>query len=793
MLENLNIETRYERARHFYKAVWTENLSSNDVIYPFWIGDSDCFWYMHTVRGGETNPAKFSHEYRLVDAQTGINKSAFDHEKLAKVLATASGEAVNSNRLPITNAELEFGDVKHNRVTIIRFTAFNKRWHYDIATGSCDGSDILTFGWEISPDGQSAVFYKENNLWLMDLKSGEERALTNDGDEHCFYANAAQPWMAEARFPYTQARWSPDGKKVLTVQVDQREVKGLPILHHVPDEGLRPVVEYPKMAFPGDEHIIVQHILSIDVLTGDIQRADYAPVQAIRNGEGLFTSNLAWWSSDNRTAYFVDVERGHQTAHLLAFDTESGKTKTLFSETTDSQISFSVNNDEAPSIVPLPETEEVLWWSERSGWGHYYLYCTKTGKLKTTVTSGDWVVRKAIRVDQARREVFLQTLGRTAGIDPYYRDLIRVGLDTGEVTEVVASDHDLVAAVSNEAYFQYNFLGHPHDLRLCNGISPTGNFAVLTQARADEVTKHYLVDRDGKRILDLGEQKLSNLPDSWQWPEPVQIKAADDKTDLYGVVYRPSDFDQNRSYPVLVLVSGAPDLPSVSKGVFGSGFYGGILNAYAHSYAELGFIVISMDPRGTPYRSKAFLNEGYGCTDNVCITDDIAQGVRQLCERFPYMDLKRVGATSPGGGIGVIQLLLRHPDLFRVGVHNCPHDARLMAAQMHGEKFEGMETPDPSLQYPEDYAEKLEGKILFVCGLLDAQTPAAISFRIIEALRKANKDFDMLMLPCFDHDGMGQPYVIRRIWDYLVTHLAGETPPKEFNLEEKSKKVDRHL
>ena len=725
MLENVNIDTRYERAKLFYKGVWSESLSSNDVIYPFWIGDSDCFWYMHTVRGGNTDPAKFGHEYRLVDAQAGTNERAFDHETLARVLAKASGEAVASNRLPMTHAELELDDGKDNSIVTIRFTAFNKRWHYEVAT-----------------------FYKENNLWLMDLKSGEERALTTEGEEHYFYANTAQPWIAESRSPYTQACWSPDGKKVLTVQVDQREVKTLPILHHVPDEGIRPVVKYPKMALPGDEHIIVQRILAIDVLTGDIQRADYGPVQAIRNGEGLFTSNLAWWSPDNRTAYFVDVERGHKTAHLLAFDTENGKTKTLFSETTDSQISFSVNNDEAPSIVPL------------------------TGKLKTTVTSGEWVVRKAIRVDQARREAFLQTLGRTAGVDPYYRDLIRVNLDTGEVSEVVASDHDLVAAVSNEAYFQYNFLGHPHDLRQCNGVSPTGNFVVLTQMRADEVAKHYLVDRDGKRQLALGEQDLSGVPDFWQWPESVQTKAADSKTDLYGLVYRPSEFDFNKSYPVLALVACTPDIQTVPKGTFGAGFYAGVMNAYAQYFAELGFIVIHIDPRGTPYRSKAFLNEGYGCIDSVCFADDYAEGVRQLGARFPYMDLERVGATSPGGGMGVVQLMLRHPDLFKVGVPNCPHDGRLM------------EGPNPSLQYPEEYAEKLEGKILFVCGLLDVQTPAAISFRIIEALRKANKDFDMLMLPSFDHDAMAHPYVVRRIWDYLVTHLAGETPPKEFNLEE---------
>ena len=282
--------------------------------------------------------------------------------------------------------------------------------------------------------------------------------------------------------------------------------------------------------------------------------------------------------------------------------------------------------------------------------------------------------------------------------------------------------------------------------------------------------------------MGLGEADLAGMPEKWSWPEPVTVKAADGSTDLYGLVYRPSDFDPAKTYPVLAIISASPDIQTVPKASFNTGVFGGTFFNLGMTYAELGFIVVQLDTRGTPSRKKAFLNESYGWVDDCLNTADLAVGIQQLAKQDPSMDLDRVGAISPGGGIGVIQCLMQQSELMKVGVANCPHDTRLMAGQMFGEKFEGRQDPSAERQYPEDYVSNLKGKLLFVCGLLDVQTPAAIGLRVIDALHQANKDFDMLMLPKLNHDGMHDAYTIRRMWDYLVLHLAGETPPKEFDL-----------
>ena len=777
------MKERYQRAQGLMQGIWSSKIAFNDILYPFWIGDSDCFWYMRTTKNGDGDSTTFGHEYRLVDAKKTTNQPAFDHRALAAALSESIEKKIDGSNLPITNVEMYFDSPSSPKKLIktVYFTAFDQRWVFDTVTTYCAQVDTTPKEWEISPDGRYAVFTRDFNLWLYELESGEEHALTSDGEDNYIYGYSGSGWGYVAE-PRVQARWSKDSNRIFTVQHDARQVKDLPVVHYVPKDGsIRPTVENHKIAYPGDSHIATLRLLCIDVKTSCIQDANYRHIPVTRNSLGLFSSNLGWWGADNRRAYFVDVERDYKTVRVVEFDTNTGDVKELFKETTDTQINLMLNGDEQPTFVPMPETSELLWFSERSGWAHLYLYNLETGELKNTITQGDWVVRQVVHVDKAKREVYIQTGGRVSERDPYYRDLCRVHLDTGELAPLISSDHDIFAVTYKDINVCFNLSGFPHDLSGSNGISPTGDFAVVTRSRVDEVPVSFLVDQQGGVLLELEVADVSALPDNWQWPEPCKLLAADDRTDIYGVVFRPSNFSSKTSYPILTLASSpSPDFPIVPKGSFCNGIASGYDYFMAAALAELGFVVLIIDTRGASYRCKAFKDESYGWVESACNFEDLIAGTQQIARRYCYMDLNRVGIVTTSGGPGGLQGLLQHPDFYKVGISHMLHDCRLMSAPMWGEMYEGILDSNTDRQYPEEMVEKLQGKLLLIDGMLDTVTPPSGIFRVVEALQKANKDFDLLLLPNLEHDISS--YVVRRIWDYLVKFLLGTEPPREFKL-----------
>jgi dipeptidyl aminopeptidase/acylaminoacyl peptidase len=540
-----------------------------------------------------------------------------------------------------------------------------------------------------------------------------------------------------------------------------------------------------KVALQGDEHIPEYRLVAIDIDSGRLQAAHYPKVPIVRNSGGFFHSRLGWWSTDNRHAYFVDMARGYQTVRVVEFDTFTGNTRVLFEETSETHLNLMVNEDELPTIMPLPETKELIWFSERSGWAHLYLYDLTTGELKNAITSGEWCVRNILSVNPQRREVFLHTMGRTPNRDPYYRDIVRVNLDTGALTEIAASDDDYFAASDHCFDMETNGFAMTRDIAMARSVSHSGKYVVATRSRVDTVPVTVLLDRDGKALLELEQGDMTTLyarvSRQWQWPEPVQLMAADNTSPIYGVVWRPSDFSPDQSYPVISSGFNTPELPRVPKGSFTNSSSGGAYYCSGAALAELGFIVVQIDARGTPFRGKAFQDTSYGWAESAGCIDDHVAGIKQLAERYPYMDLDRVGISSLGGGTGAVQGLLQHPKFFKVGVHGSLHDSRLMATPLWSDKYEGLVGSDSKEQYPEAYAENLQGKLLLMCGMLDFCTLPANTFRVVEALQKANKDFDLIMLPSLGH-GMSQ-YLVRRAWDYLVRHLLNEEPPAGFDLE----------
>ena len=769
------MEARYQKAQYLMNGILTKSVAFNTTLSPIWIGDTDCFWYEREKKDGK--------EYRLVDANAASNDIAFDHHELAAVLAESVKQTVDANSLPINKVYMcsDTQAAKAKGIKTVEFTAFDKRWVFDTQAKTCTEKETPCPTEVVSPNGKYAAFSKDYNLWVREISSGEERALTHDGEACYVYAAVGTAWGAATEPDAAiQVRWSADSKRIFTVQRDTRRVKDLPIVHHVPLDGsFRPTVEYVKVAYPGDDHIETLRLVSIELDSGRLLEANYRQIPVTRNGGGFFSSKLGWWSTDSRRAYFVDVERDYKTARVVEFDTHTRGTRVLFEETSETQINLMLHGDERPTLVPLPETNELLWFSERSGWAHLYLYDLTTGALKNTVTQGDWLVRHVVQIDQQRREAFIQTAGRHADRDPYYRDLCRVHLDTGELTPLVSSDHEINTIVQTD--LNYMMTGTIRDISKSCGVSPTGNFAVVTQSRADTVPVSVLVSREGHTVLELETADVSGLPNGWQWPEPVKLLAADGKTDIYGLVFRPSDFSAAKSYPVISFVYNTPDCPIVSKGSFtnGSCFFG-LPYLDAAALAELGFVVVQIDGRGTPFRHKAFFDESYGRLESASNLDDHVAGLKQLAKRYPYMDLQRVGVSNHMTGGPGIQGLLKHPEFYKVGVWFMPHDSRLFAASMWGEKFDGLSGPYADELYPEAMAEKLQGKLLLISGMLDPVCPPAIVFRMVKALQKANKDFDLLLFPNLGHSTNG--YLTRRAYDFLVKHLLEAEPPKEFKL-----------
>lgn len=761
------METRYRRAEAIgISSYKPQQLVFNAKVEPHWIEGSDYFWY---IRESKTDK-----DYRLVNAKAASNAKAFDHQALGNALSKAAKKEVDVNKLPLDQLELSLSPLT------VRFSAFEKRWVYTAAEQSCCEIETVAKNEQLSPDGSQVAFFRHCNLWVRDLGSGKEKLLTFDGARHYRYAATASEMGRQE--PLTlEIQWSPDSKRIFTLVIDTRHVKvGPPLVRHVPppEAGLRPDIIDPdrRVAWLGDEHREAYTFLCIDVDSGHHIKADYPACCTIYPAyTGYFSGKKGWWSPDSRRAYFVDLSNGSCTARLIEFDTRTGATRALIEETSDTRVNMILSNGHAGLVLqPLADGKELVWYSERSGWGHLYLYDLASGQLKHPITQGEWVVHNILHSDIDKRELLIQTAGRIPERHPYYRDICRVNIDSGELTPLLSTDHE------------YVICNHPQRLGAVNdGVSPTGNYLVTTRSRVNDVPFSLLLDRHGTVVLELETADISGLPKEWQWPEPVKVNAADGHTDLYGVVFRPSHFSEQQSYPVL-------DFSELCHGIPTASFDGNSDRPMA--FAELGFIVVMIRSRGrmtNGLRHRAFQSDRDAALISGSHQDDCVAGILQLAEKYPYMDSERVGVgalsvTGPG-----LNGLFRYPDFYKVGVSLSCWDMRLCsvsASEMFSDGQLRSEAMSPLLDQTEQ-VKKFNGKLLLIHGMLSNVVPVAATFRVVEALQKANKDFDLLLLPNHGH-ATSCPYVLRRTCDYFVQHLLGVDPPKNFAFSEHHFRAD---
>ncbi len=606
----------------------------------------------------------------------------------------------------------------------------------------------------VSPDGKLGAFIRNDNLWVRDLAAGTERQLTTDGEKDFGYATDNAGWTRSDR---PILLWSPDSRKIATFQQDQRNVGDM---YLVETRVGHPVLQAWKYPLPGDSVVSMLHRVVINLDGPSVVRLQMPPDQHRSTLCDHIICGGEWadveWTPDASRLVFVSTSRDHRNEVLRVADAVTGAVRDIYRE---SVTTFFESGNGKINWHALPGTNEFIWFSERDDWGNLYLYDLTSGQLKNQITRGPGNVLQVLRVDEKARVIYFTGAGRETGRDPYFRHLYRVGFDGKHLQLLTPEDAD--HAVS---------------------MAPSGRYFVDSYSRPDVPPVTVVRDAAGKLLLTLEKADISRLlATGWTPPVPFTVKARDGKTDLYGLLFRPTSFDSTRKYPIVNQIYPGPQTGSVGSRSFSAS------RGDTRALAELGFIVVELDAMGTPYRSKSFHAAYYGDMGDNGLPDQVA-GMKELGRRFPWIDLDRVGIWGhSGGGYASLGAMLRYPDFFKVAVSESGNHDNREYEDDWGEKWQGLleRKPDGTGTYDsqanQNLAKNLKGKLLLVHGTLDNNVPPYNTLLVVSELVKANKDFDLLLLPNRAHGyGPDTPYSMRRRWDYFVRNLLGAEPPPTY-------------
>ena len=609
----------------------------------------------------------------------------------------------------------------------------------------------------ISPDGKKAAFIREYNLWIRDVASGRETQLTTDGVKDFGYATDNAGWIRSDRPVMV---WSPDSRRIATFQQDDRHVGEM---YLVTTKVGHPELQAWKYPLPGDSVISMIHRIVIDVdaprvtrlqMPPDAHRSTLCDHVVCRNGEGW--ADVEWYPDGSHVA-FVSTSRDHKHEVLRVADATTGAVRDVLRE--DVATQYESGNGMANWRV-LPASNEAIWFSERDDWGQLYLYDLTTGQLKTKITSGQGNVGQLRRVDEKTRTLYFVGNARERGRDPYFRHFYRIRMDGSGLTLLTPEDAD-------------------HDI----SMAPSGQYFLDTYSRPEVPPVTVVRNLDGKRLATLETADISRLTATgWKPPVPITVKARDGKTDLYGLMYVPTNLDRSKKYPIVNHIYPGPQTGSVGGRSFSPA------RGDAQALAELGFIVVEIDGMGTPWRSKSFHDAYYGKMGDNTLPDQVA-GMKELAQRFPYIDISRAGIYGhSGGGFAAADAMFRYPDFFKVGISEAGNHDQREYEDDWGERYHGLlvRNPDGSDNYAAEanqiYAKDLKGKLLLAHGTTDDNVPPYNTLLVVNELIRANKDFDLLLLPNRGHGFGNEAYMVRRRWDYFVKNLLGAEPPKEYQI-----------
>nr|WP_315146656.1 DPP IV N-terminal domain-containing protein [uncultured Flavobacterium sp.] len=695
-------ETDYEQAVK-YLGFNTNKLVFNSNVNPNWLANGD-FWYNNTTLKGK--------EIVVIHTVDGTRKTGSDLKSLLPE---------NNTPTPPTYTVTPF-EVK-------------------------------------SPDGKKAAFIKDWNLWVKDLATQKETQLTFDGVKDYGYATDNAGWKHSNK---AILLWSPDSKKIATFQQDQRHVKDM---YLVSTNVGAPKLEAWKYPLPGDEKIIQIERVIIEVETPKVIRFNIAPDP--RRGtlcddiscSGSFDDNE--WNADGTKLAFVSTSRDHKEAKVRIADALTGAVKDIFEEKVATQYE---SGQGKVNWHYLESSNEIIWYSERDDWGHLYLYDAKTGKLKSQITKGNFVVTQLLKVDEKNRVLYFEANGRESGRDPYFSHFYRIDFN-GKNLQLLT----------------------PEDGNHTISLSPNGDYFVDTYSQPNVAPVSVLRATNGKLITTLEKADISKLvATGWKAPEPIKVKSRDGKWDLYGLLFTPTHLDATKKYPVVNYIYPGPQ----GGGVGSRNFFSARSDHQA--LAELGFVVVIIDGTCNPDRSKSFHDACYGNMADNTLEDQIS-GMKQLATKYPFMDLDKVGIWGhSGGGYATAAALFRYPEFYKVGISESGNHENRNYEDDWGERYIGLLTKDANGksnyedQANANFAANLKGKLLLAHGGMDDNVPPYNTYLVIQALQKANKDFDFILFPNARHGFGGDTfYMMRKRWDYFVTHLLQAQPPKEFLIQPK--------
>jgi dipeptidyl aminopeptidase/acylaminoacyl peptidase len=773
---------------------------------PHWLKQSNKFWYTY-----ETSEGK---QWMIVDPVKNEKKSMFDKDQLAASLTRIIKDPFDAQHLPIdslkfikdenwiqfevkSSLEIDKPGAKKDA----KAEKIKKVFYFEYNLNTAQLNELVGFtkpkrkpSWaNIAPDQSKVVFGRNYNLYYMD-KANYEKALVNEDDssivETAITKDGIQNfgWHGEGGETNVDAEknknkrkpvggyWSENSKQFAIVKVDNRKVKDLWVINSIADP--RPTLETYKYWMPGEKEAPVDHLMLVDMvnythkeinvsLYKDQDIAMWNKSAAVNARDDEFRPMI--WLGTNEQLYLARTSRDLKKIDQCVVNTITGEVKVVVAESLNSSIEI-----KKPELIK--NGAELIEWSERDGWAHLYLYDGQ-GNLKNQITQGAWHVEGVIGVDETKRVVYFSANGKESvnggKEDPYYMHLYKINLD-GSGLQLL-----------NSGNFDHSF-----------SVNDNNTYFVNNASRVNTTPVSSLHSADGKKIMDLETADLRNLmATGYKFPETFKIKADDGITDLYGVMYKPYDFDSTKKYPIIEYVYPGPQTESVNKS-FSKGM------DRIDRLAQLGFVVVTMGNRGGHYaRSKWYHNYGYGNLRDYGLADKKAT-IEQLADRFSFIDRNKAGIHGhSGGGFMSTAAILVYPDIFKVAVSNAGnHDNsvynRWWSEKHHGVKENISEKGDTTFSYMidknPDLAKNLKGKLLLIHGEIDNNVHPANTLRVVNALIKANKRFDMLILPTQRH-GFGDmnEYWFWRTADYFSKYLLGDNTERSVDIDELNKDVER--
>ncbi|SJZ53544.1 S9 family peptidase [Sediminibacterium ginsengisoli] len=804
----LSHKSNYQLASRFSPQKIGKLVFSTSVD-PHWLKKSDRFWYMYETTEGK--------KWYIVDPVKGEKKQLFDNADLAAKISRIVKDPFDAQHLGLDSMRfikdenwIQF-EVKSTQEIEKKDTTAKKGtppvkekkvfyFEYNLLTAEL--TELPDFkkpkrkpSWaSVAPDGNTVVFGRNYNLYWMDKANYEkalqnendstivDHALTTDGIENYGYfsdgnlsgngdSNIDKEKNKNKRRPVT-AYWSPDSKYFTLSRTDNRKVKDLWVINSVADP--RPTLETYKYWMPGEKEAPVDHVYLFDMTLKsgkemqvsqfrDQDISIWADPGKVNTRDDDFKPLK--WLGTNTAFYFTRTSRDLKRVDVCKVDVTTGAVKVLIEERLNTYI-------EVKRLGLVNEGKEFIQWSERDGWAHFYLY-DENGRLKNQITSGAFHCEDIVGIDETKRVLYFTANGREQGEDPYYVHLYRINFDGTGIK-----------------------LLNPGDFEHASGMNDGKTFFVDNYSRVNAGPRSALYASDGRKLLDLETADLSSLmATGYKFPQPFKVKADDGITDLYGVMYRPFDFDSTKKYPVIEYVYPGPQTEAVNK-AFGRGM------DRTDRLAQLGFVVVTIGNRGGhPARSKWYHNFGYGNLRDYGLADKKA-AVEQLADRYPFIDINRVGIHGhSGGGFMSTAAMLVYPDFFKVAVSSSGnHDNaiynRWWSEKHHGVKEVISDKADTSFVYNieknQDLARNLKGHLMLTTGDIDNNVHPAGTIRVANALIRANKRFDLVILPGQRHAyGDMTEYFFWRMADYFTEHLLGDKTARPVDIVEMTREQEQ--